>query len=85
MIAFDPRRPLMSYTRLFDGSDAAVCAALRDWLELGADRRSGSWEAAMHRTDEFLRFCSHQMIVEMLTLHGGDAQRRIVFKFRQYR
>jgi hypothetical protein len=75
----------MSYTRMFDAADADLCAALRDWLELSGDRRGGTWEASLHRTDEFLRFCSHEMITEMLTLHGGDAQRRVVFKFRRYR
>lgn len=82
---FDPRQPLMSYTRLFDGSDAAFVATLRDWLELNANRRAGGWEASLHRTEEFIRCCSHLMIVEMLTLHGGESQRRLVIKTRNYR
>jgi len=82
---FDPRRPLMSYTRLFDARDPGVMAALRDWLELAGDRRSGGWQATLYRSEDFLRFCSQRMVIEMLTLHGGEAHRRIVFKFRHYR
>jgi len=83
--AFDPRQPFMSYTRLFDGSDAALVAHLRDYLEVSGDRRSGGWEAYLHRSEDFIRFTSHLMILEMLTLHGGQAKHQIIFKVRKYR
>lgn len=82
---FDPRQPFMSYTRLFDGSDAALVAHLRDYLEVSGDRRSGGWEAYLHRSEDFIRFTSHLMILEMLTLHGGQAKHQIIFKVRKYR
>jgi hypothetical protein len=85
VVEFDPRQPLMSYTRMFDGADSAFVATLRDWLELNANRRAGGWEASLHRTQEFIQCCSHLMIVEMLTLHGGEAQKRLVIKHRNYR
>lgn len=78
-------KPFMAYTRLFDGADANLTAALRDYLELNGDLRSGGWEASLYRSEDFLRFTSHLMIVEMLTLHGGDTRRRIVFTHRKYR
>ncbi len=81
----DPRQPFMSYTRLFDGSDAALVANLRDYLEVSGDRRSGGWEAYLHRSEDFIRFTAHLMIVEMLTLHGGQAERQMIFKVRKYR
>lgn len=81
----DPRQPFMSYTRLFDGSDAALVAHLRDYLEVSGDRRSGGWEAYLHRSEDFIRFTSHLMILEMLTLHGGQAQHQLIFKVRKYR
>ncbi|WP_298860281.1 hypothetical protein [uncultured Gimesia sp.] len=83
--AYDPRQPFMSYTRLFDGSDAALVAHLRDYLEVSGDRRSGGWEAYLHRSEDFIRFTSHLMILEMLTLHGGQAKHQIIFKVRKYR
>ncbi|MFH1300756.1 MAG: hypothetical protein ABIK07_06815 [Planctomycetota bacterium] len=83
--AYDPRQPFMSYTRLFDGSDAALVAHLRDYLEVSGDRRSGGWEAYLHRSEDFIRFTSHLMILEMLTLHGGQAKHQMIFKVRKYR
>ena len=79
------RQPFMSYTRLFDGSDSALVAHLRDYLEVSGDRRSGGWEAYLHRSEDFIRFTSHLMILEMLTLHGGQAKHQIIFKVRKYR
>ncbi|MBA3315693.1 MAG: hypothetical protein M3552_12615 [Planctomycetota bacterium] len=82
---YDPRQPVMSYTRLFDGSDADLTALLRDFVILSGDLRSGGWEAYLHRTEDFIRFTSHRMIVEMLTLHGGESRRRYVWLFRKDR
>lgn len=81
---FDPRQPLMSYARVFDGSDANLVARLRDYVELSGDRRSGGWEAYLHRSEDFIRFTAHVIIVEMLTLHGGEGPRRFVLKRRKF-
>jgi hypothetical protein len=81
---FDPRQPLMSYTRMFDGADPKLTARLRDYIELHGDLRSGGWEAYLHRSEDFIRFTAHIMVVEMLQLHGGEAKRRVVLKFRKH-
>lgn len=78
-----PREPLMAYTRLFDGSNADLTATLRDYVELRDDLRSGGWEAQLYRTEDFIRFTAHRMIVEMLALHGGESRRRAVFIWRR--
>lgn len=83
-MAVDAPKPLMAYTRMFDGADADFAASLRDYLELRGDMRSGGWEGHLYRTDDFIRFASHRMIVEMLLLHGGEARRRFVFKTRKH-
>lgn len=82
--AFDPQQPLMSYTRMFDGADPKLTARLRDYCELSGDLRAGSWEAYLHRSEDFIRFTSHLMVVEMLQLHGGEAKRRVVIKRRKH-
>jgi len=82
-VPFDPRQPLMAYIRLFDGSDPKLTSRLRDYRELSGDLRSGGWEAYLHRSDDFIRFTSHVMVVEMLQLHGGEAKRRVVVKLRR--
>lgn len=84
-VDFDPTQPLMSYTRMFDGSEAELVNKLRDYLELRGDRRKGSWEEYLHRSEDFMRFVSHVMIVEMLSIHGGANRTQIVFKLRKYR
>jgi hypothetical protein len=81
----DPKLPLMSYTRIFDGADSELVAALRDYVELNGDLRSGGWEEYLHRSDDYIRFCSYRMILEMLSLHGGEGKHRLILKFRKYR
>lgn len=81
---FDPHQPLMSYTRMFDGADPKLTARLRDYIELHGDLRSGGWEAYLQRSEDFIRFTAHVMVVEMLQLHGGEAKRRVVLKWRRH-
>lgn len=81
---FEPQ-PIMSYTRIFDGSDDKLVAVLRDYVELSGDQRSGGWEGYLQRSDDFLRFCMHRMIVEMIQLHGGETNRRSVLMNRKYK
>ena len=73
MVPAEPEsiRPIMSYTRFFDGADRKLITALRGYYILRGDMRSGGWEAYLHRSDDFLRFTAHTLIVEMLSLHGG--------------
>ncbi len=37
----DPGSPLMSYSRIFDATDADLMATLRDYVELSGDLRGG--------------------------------------------
>jgi hypothetical protein len=66
-----PPQPIMAYTRFFDGTDQNLLDALKGYYIMRGDQRSGGWEAYLHRSDDFLRFASHLMILEMLSLHGG--------------
>lgn len=82
---FDPHEPLMAYVRIFDSTDRRLVSRLSDYLELSGESRSGDLEAWMQRTEFFRKFTAHVMISEMLTLHGGEARRRLVLKPREYR
>ncbi len=77
-------QPYMSYTRVFDGADSGFTASLKNYLELSGDQRSGGWTGYLHRSEDFIRFCMHRMIVEMMQLHGGEAERRFVISSRKY-
>jgi hypothetical protein len=85
LLPYDPLLPFMSYTRMFDGADQKLIARLRDYVELSGDKRSGGWEGHLQRSEDYIRFCSHVMIKEMFQLHGGEAQRRVVYKMRKHR
>lgn len=78
-VVHDPLRPVMSYTRLFDAADAEIAGLLRDEAQLTGDRRAGGWEAALHRAEDFIRFAARRMVIEMLSLHGGESKRRYVW------
>lgn len=80
-----PLRPLMTYTKIVDAADSGTAAAFRDYLELRGDARRGSWEARLLWADEFPRFAMHVMIVEMFQLHGGQARRRMILKWRKHK
>ena len=81
---FDPTRPLMSYTRMFDGADQELVNKLKDYLDLRGDRRSGGWEGCLQRSEDYIRFTSHLMIVEMLSLHGGAVTTETVFHWKKF-
>jgi hypothetical protein len=81
---FDPTRPVMSYTRMFDGADQELVNKLKDYLDLRGDRRSGGWEGALQRSEDYIRFTSHLMIVEMLSLHGGAVTSETVFHWKKF-
>ncbi len=84
VLEFNPLEPVMSYTKIYDARNAEVVANLRDYCELNNDLRSGGWKAYLERSDDYIRFTVHRMIVEMLTLHGGEGKRRFVLKKRKY-
>jgi len=79
----DHTKPVMSYTRMFDGKDEAVVALLRDYVEITGDKRSGGWEGYMQRTDDYITFCCHIMIIDTLTVHGGGLATKVWLKIRK--
>ena len=77
----DNLRPVMSYTRFFDGASPELVHRLRCYYARRGDMRSGGWEAYLHRSDDFLRFTAHVLVMEMLALHGGTLTTEKVFLF----
>ena len=71
----------MSYTRYFDGADQRLIQLLKGYYILRGDMRSGGWEAYLHRSDDFLQFASHVLVLEMLELHGGPLKTQKVLMY----
>jgi hypothetical protein len=74
-----PPEPLMSYTRFFDGADPVLVKSLKAYVKHRGDLRSGGWEGYLQRSEDFLQFTSHLMILEMLQLHGGQLKSETVW------
>lgn len=77
----DAPQPVMSYTRFFDGGDKRLTKLLKAYYHLRGDMRSGGWEAYLHRSDDFLRFTAHVMIVEMMSIHGAPLETDYYFRY----
>lgn len=77
----DNLRPVMSYTRFFDGASPELIHRLKCYYVRRGDMRSGGWEAYLHRSDDFLRFTAHVLVLEMLSMHGGSLTTEKVFLF----
>jgi hypothetical protein len=70
--------PIMTHTRVFHGHDPEFTTALAAYVDFRDDARFGGWRAYLTRSDDFIRFCCHLHIVEMLGARGGASETRVV-------
>lgn len=73
--------PVMSYTRAYNGHDSEVTGALEEYYLLRDDARFGGWQSYLERSDDFIRFCCHMHIREMLSARGGAGKTRVVWRW----
>lgn len=73
--------PVLSHTRIYSGSDADVTAALEGYVFFHDDARYGGWKSYLSRTDDFIRFCCHMHICEMLSARGGSRKTQVVWQW----
>ncbi len=77
----ESRSPVLSHTRTFNGHDADVTEALRTYAYYRDDARFGGWQSYLQRSDDFIRFCCHMHIAEMLSARGGAGETRVVWRW----
>lgn len=70
--------PVMTHTRIFLGSDPDFTSALAAYYDFRDDARFGGWRSYLERSDDFIRFCCHLHISEMLSARGGATETRVV-------
>ena len=70
--------PVISHTRIFNASDTEFTAALASYVGFKDDARVGGWESYLDRSDDFIRFCCHLHLTEMLSARGGGGESRVV-------
>ena len=73
--------PVLRHTKTYNGHDPDVTEALASYVYFRDDARFGGWQAYLQRSDDFIRFCCHMHITEMLTARGGAGETRVVWRW----
>lgn len=73
--------PVLSHTRLYHGNDAEFTKRLANYFYFRDDARFGDWQAYLQRSDDFMRFCCHLHVTEMLAARGGGGKTRVVWRW----
>ncbi len=73
--------PVMRHTRVFQSTDPDFASALREYFASRAETRYGDWQSYLLRSDDFVRFCMHLHIAEMLTARGGAGESEVVWRW----
>jgi len=74
-------RPVLAHTSIYHGNDAEFTEALANYCYHRDEGRFGDWRAYLQRSDDFIRFCCHMHIAEMLSARGGAAKSRVVWRW----
>jgi hypothetical protein len=77
--------PVLKHTRVYSGTDADFTQALESYVYFRNDKRFGGWESYLQRSDDFVRFCCHVHISEMLSARGGSRKTRVVWRWPENR
>jgi hypothetical protein len=77
--------PIMTHTRIYHGNDSQFTEALASYYHFRDDARFGGWQNYLQRSDDFIRFCCHMHISEMLSARGGAGETRVVWQWSDCR
>ena len=73
--------PIISHMRSYNGNDEDFTHALGEYFYFRDDARFGGWQAYLQRSEDFIRFCCHQHIVETLESRGGSLESRMILRW----
>ncbi len=77
--------PVMSHTAIYIGNNSEFTEALASYYSFRDDARFGGWQTYLERSNDFIRFCCHMHIAEMLSAHGGAGESRVVWRWPENR
>lgn len=77
--------PVMTHTRVYRSTDPEFTSALAGYVEYRDDSRFGGWQSYLERSEDFIRFCCHLHLVEMLSSRGGVDETRVVRRWSEGR
>jgi hypothetical protein len=73
--------PVLTHTRLYHGNDSDFTAKLEKYYYFRDEARFGGWQSYLQRSDDFMRFCCHLHVTEMLAARGGAGKPRVVYRW----
>jgi hypothetical protein len=77
--------PVLQHTQAYNGHDPEFTEALSSYYFFRDDARFGGWQTYLERSDDFIRFCCHMHISEMLSARGGAGETRVVWRWPEFR
>lgn len=77
--------PVITHTRIYLGNDSEFTEALASFYSFQDDARFGGWQTYLQRSSDFIRFCCHMHISEMLAARGGAGESRVVWRWPEDR
>jgi len=80
-VCWPSESPVLKHTRTYNGHDSEFTTALASYFAFRDDGRFDGWQGYLQRSDEFIRFCCHMHVWEMLTARGGAGQTRVVWRW----
>ena len=80
-VAEPNHEPVLEHTRLYRGDDPYFTGRLADYVETADDARGSSWQGYIKRSDDFVRFCCHLHVTEMLESRGGSDPRDLILRW----
>jgi len=79
-IVHESKQPVLRHTNIYDGTDPDFTASIATYTEFRDDERFSGVESYLARSEDFIRFCCHRHIAEMLSARGGAQQTRLVWR-----
>lgn len=73
--------PIISHMRTYNGNDEDFTHALEEYFYFRDDARFGGWQSYLQRSEDFIRFCCHQHVVETLASRGGQLESRMILRW----
>ncbi|MFO7908353.1 MAG: hypothetical protein ACQESR_05525 [Planctomycetota bacterium] len=74
-------QPIITHTRIYRGDDEKLTQRLEDYCFFRDDARIGGWQSYLLRSEDFIRFCCHLHISEILAARGGSGKTRVVWRW----
>lgn len=75
------RDPVITHTKLYDGTSADVTQAAQSYYKLIDDGRLGGWQSMLHRSSDYIKFCCSLHVHETLAARGGADQSRLLVRW----